>query len=169
MPEDVTPRFNLPYLHAGQAQKEAYHNEALTLVDILTHAHALSAQLNEPPAALVEGQCWIVGTSPQGAWGGRAGALACWTAGGWRFITPRDGMRVHVEDEALDYTCDGGYWTRGAIRPAGIFLSNVKVLGIRQAAISAPSGGGVIDGQARAAILAILNALQNHGLIEVSE
>ena len=30
---DATPRFALPLLAAGQAQKELFHNEALTLPD----------------------------------------------------------------------------------------------------------------------------------------
>ena len=96
MPQDTTARFGLPFLHAGQAQKEVYHNEALALIDVLAHPHALSAFLDVPPIAPVEGQCWIVGSSPQGAWSSRPGELACWTSGGWRFIGPRDVMRVYV-------------------------------------------------------------------------
>lgn len=169
MPQDIAPRFGLPFLHAGQAQKEVYHNEALALIDVLVHAQALSALLDEPPSAPVLGQCWIVGSSPVGAWNGWPKALACWTLGGWRFIPPRDGMRVYVEDEGLDYLYDENAWKRSAVRPAGFFLSDVQVVGARQAAIPAPSGGGTIDAQARTAILAILNALQNHGLVEGGE
>ena len=169
MPTDATPRFNLPFLHTGQAQKEIFHNEALTRADILVHAHALSAALGEPPAAPSEGQCWIVNGSPSGAWLGHAGAFACWTSGGWRFVLPRAGMKVRVADEELDYVHDGNAWQRSEIRPAGLFLSNVQVVGEREPAIAPPSGGPVVDGQAREAILAILNALQNHGLIEETE
>jgi len=44
-------------------------------------------------------------------------------------------------------------------------VDGVKVVGNRQPAITAPSGGGTIDAQSRTAIGAILAALQAHGLI----
>lgn len=169
MSEDATPRYGFPYLYAGQAQKEVYHNEALILADLLAHAQALSAVLSEPPATVLPGECWIVGDAPLGAWTGQPGALACWSEGGWRFIAPRAGMRVRVEDEGIDYIHDGEGWNKGALRPDGLYLSDVRIIGVQEPAISPPSGGSTVDGEARAAILAILNALQNHGLVEESE
>lgn len=43
--------------------------------------------------------------------------------------------------------------------------NNNKVLGTRQSAISAPSGGTTIDTEARAAIGSMLTAMRNHGFI----
>lgn len=166
MSEDATPRYGFPYLYAGQAQKEVYHNEALTLVDALVQAQAVSAALATPPSAPEDGACWIVADSPSGAWTGQAGKLACWTGGGWRFVTPKSGIRVWVDDEGLDYFHDGSEWIPGALRPDGLYISEVRVVGDREAAIAAPTGGSTVDGEARTAILAILNALKNHGLIE---
>src|SRR3546814_6332332 len=103
MTEDVTPRFGFPYLYAGQAQKEVFHNEALILADLLVQAYAKSADQMVPPQTPAPGECWIVGDAPSGDWAGWAGALACWTHGGWRFVSPRPGMRVRVEDQGLDY------------------------------------------------------------------
>ncbi|MGL1728872.1 DUF2793 domain-containing protein, partial [Vibrio parahaemolyticus] len=48
--------------------------------------------LNTPPATPEDGQCWIVGTMPIGAWSQQANALAGWTAGGWRFVEALIGM-----------------------------------------------------------------------------
>src|SRR3546814_17529812 len=84
MTEDVTPRFGFPYLYAGQAQKEVFHNEALILADLLVQAYAKSADQMVPPQTPAPGECWIVGDAPSGDWAGWAGALACWTHGGWR-------------------------------------------------------------------------------------
>lgn len=166
---DATPRFGLPFLHAGQAQKEVYHNEALILADCLIHAHAVSAALSAPPASPLPGQCWIVGAGASDAWAGETGSLALWTEGGWRFVAPREGLRVRAGDEGLDYFHNGTGWTKGELRPDGLYISDIRVVGGREPAIAAPSGGSTVDSEARAAILAILNALKNHGLIEETE
>lgn len=75
----ATPRFALPLLAVAQAQKEAMHNEALTLIDALLHATVEDGPLAAPPGAPMEGQCWIVGAAPTGAWAGqgRAGRSRC--------------------------------------------------------------------------------------------
>lgn len=162
---DATPRLGFPFLHAGQAQKELWHNEALILADILVQAQAVSASLSVPPPAPAEGTCWIVGESPTGSWSGMAGMIACWTAGGWRFASPRTGMSVWVDEEEADYRYDGSGWNKGPLRSDGVYFSGMKIIGERQPEIAAPAGGSNIDAEARAAILAILNALENHGLI----
>src|SRR3546814_12942418 len=43
-----------------------------------------SADQMVPPQTPAPGECWIVGDAPSGDWAGWAGALACWTHGGWR-------------------------------------------------------------------------------------
>ncbi|MBK5265123.1 MAG: DUF2793 domain-containing protein [Alphaproteobacteria bacterium] len=166
MSDDATPRFAFPYLYSGQAQKEITHNEVLILVDMLIHAQAQSAVVSDPPATPGSGDGWIVGGSPTGEWGGHSGELACWTGGGWRFIAPRAGLRVAVLDEGLDYFYNGSGWVQSAVRPDGFYVSNIQVVGEQQAAIAAPTGGSTVDGEARTAIAAILNALQDHGLID---
>jgi len=48
---------------------------------------------------------------------------------------------------------------------SAIYINGVQVLDTQQSAISAPSGGGTVDAEARTAIGSILTALRNHGLI----
>jgi hypothetical protein len=48
---------------------------------------------------------------------------------------------------------------------AGLVVSGTQVVGSQASAIANPAGGVTIDLQARAAVLAILNALRGHGLI----
>lgn len=162
---DGTPRWGLPLLFAGQAQKEVFHNEALALIDALLHGQAQSARLSTPPGAPEVGQCWIVAAGASGGWAGRAGAIAIWTEGGWRFITPRAGLRMEVADgeDALFY--DGAQWRAGIIRGDGVYMNDERVVGPQGTAIAGPSGGGVIDAEARSTITAILDALRDHGLI----
>jgi hypothetical protein len=59
--------------------------------------------------------------------------------------------------------------SKGALRPDGLYVADVRIVGAREAAITPPSGGTVIDSEARATILAILNVLENHGLVEEAE
>lgn len=142
-----TARLNLPLIEPGQAQKELFHNEALLLLDAGVQAAAASVGTNAPPAtAPVIGTCHLVGTAPTGEWAGHALAIAAWTAGGWRFVAPREGMAVWVESPAALMRFLGGDWRRGT-------------------AIPNPTGGTTIDAQARSAIGMILAMMRAHGLI----
>lgn len=58
-----------------------------------------------------------------------------------------------------------GAWDVGEVRAAAVKVGGQQVVGGQGAAIAAPSGGGTVDAEARAAIGAILSALRNHGLI----
>jgi len=58
-----------------------------------------------------------------------------------------------------------GVWDIGNERATRLTIGGNQVVGAREAAIAAPSGGGVADTEARAAVSAILVALRNHGLI----
>ena len=162
----TTPRCGLPYLVAGQAQKELTHNEALILIDALAGASAVSIGVNVPPVAASPGQCWIVGASPQGAWADHAEALACWTEGGWRFVTARQGMHVWVEDRQLWAIRDAAGWTVGEVVGERVVLSGKQIVGERLAAVPAPAGGTTQDTEARAAISTLIAKLVSHGLVE---
>jgi len=159
-------RLALPFLAAGQAQKELTHNEALALIDAGLAAAAESAGLDTTPSAPVAGQCWIVGDTPVGVWEGHAGALACWTEGGWRFLPGVEGMTVWVKDQRLWAVREASGWAIGAGRVQQVIVNDLQVLGARGAAVVAPSGGSIVDGEARASIVTILDRLAAHGLIE---
>lgn len=160
-----TARFALPLLSPGQAQKEITHNEALTLIDALVQPCAESAGTNVPPDTPAAGQMWIVGDSPSGAWGGHASALAVWTGGGWRFVAPREGMSVHARDQGVEARFADGAWIFGMLTAARLMIGGSQVVGDRQPAIDAPTGGAVLDSEARTAIAAMLDAMRTHGLI----
>lgn len=161
----VTARFALPLLSAGQAQKELYHNEALTLLDTLAQPSAISAGETTPPEDPAPGECWIVGAAPEGAWSGRAESLAIWTGGGWRFVNPREGMAVWIGDVGMTAHYRSGEWETGVVRAATVMIGNEQVVGMRQAPIASPDGGSVTDIESRTAIADILSALRLHGLI----
>ncbi|SFO03653.1 DUF2793 domain-containing protein [Sphingomonas sp. OK281] len=165
MSDDHTPRLALPMLQPAQAQKETTHNEALALLDLAVQASVLAVGTNVPPVAPVAGNAWIVGSAPTGGWAGQARAIAGWTSGGWRFVVPREGMTAWSVADAQAARFAGGAWTTGVLAGTRVTIGGVDVVGARRAAIPDPTGGTIVDSQARTAIGAILGALRGHGLI----
>ncbi len=96
---------------------------------------------------------------------GRDGAIAAWTAGGWRFVTPFEGMTAWSVADAMQVIRRGTSWVIGEVNAQQIRINNVSVLTVRQPAIATPVGGTMIDGESRSAITNILGTLRTHGLI----
>lgn len=159
-------RFGIPFLAAGQAQKEVTHNEALVLIDAALHASVESAGLDTPPPDPDPGLCCIVGNSPAGAWAGQAGAIACWTEAGWRFVPAPEGTSAWLKEEQLWVVRERGGWVTGHVRAACVSVDGQQVIGSRGDAVASPMGGTTVDEEARSAIAAILDRLVAHGLIE---
>lgn len=162
---DNTPRLALPLISPGQAQKELFHNEALARIDTLLHARVEVVNLDVPPDTPAVGQCWVVGAGPQGEWTGHARALASWTEGGWRFVAAVAGMAVSCAEQELEARFDGAAWIVGDVVAERLMIDGQQVVGSRQPALSEPTGGAVVDAEARAAIGALIARLSGHGLI----
>ena len=99
----------LPYLQPSQAQKHVTHNEALALLDLVVQLTVLAFDAQVPPPA-AEGEIWSLGAAPTGNWAGHGGTLAAWSAGGWQFITPREGWRAFSVAEGAMRVYTGGVW-----------------------------------------------------------
>lgn len=162
---EMTPRLALPLLQAGQAQKEALHNEALTVLDAIVAGAVESAGATVPPSAPLAGQVWIVGAAPSGGWTGQAGAVAVWTTGGWRFVPAREGMVFRNKANGVQIQRGSAAWSEGAITATSFVIGGDQVVGARLPGITAPSGGSTVDTEARGALAAIIVALRTHGLI----
>lgn len=162
---DDTARWVLPLLAAGQAQKEMTVNEALARVDLLLQASVAAIGLDTPPAAPVPGDVWVVGDAPTGAWAGQANALAGYTADGWRFVGPREGLSVWSEADGVAALFAGGGWRTGQVTARALVVAGVQVVGVQQPAIAAPAGGTVTDAEARGTLDEVLAAMRAHGLI----
>ncbi len=165
MTDETSARLGLPLLNPGQAQKEMTHNEALTLLDLTLGAFVRDIGVDAPPAAPAIGDCWIVGAAPGGAWAGQAHAIAGWTAGGWRFMTPVDGLCAWVDAAGVPARFLSGAWRVGDLAATRIMIDGVQVLGAQAAAIAAPADGTTVDAECRAALDAVILALRAHGLI----
>ena len=134
----ATPRHALPNLFSAQAQKEFTINEALARIDTLLHC-AIEGIANEPPANAADGQVWLVGDVPTGLFADYPGKLAGRQAGNWIFASPGAGMRVFDKATGKQALFDAG-WHHAE-------------------AVAAPSGGSVIDVEARTAIAGLISAL----------
>ncbi|AXB77834.1 DUF2793 domain-containing protein [Novosphingobium sp. P6W] len=140
----ATPRFALPLLHTGQAQKEIFVNEALALADTLLHC-AVAGESASPPENPVDDEAWLIGTGASGEWQGRDGEIAMRRGTAWAFVRPRDGMRV------LDISAGCEMLFFGSWRKASLLVE--------------PLGGSIVDGEARAAINDLIAALQALGIL----
>jgi len=141
-----TSRFSIPLLAAGQAHKELFHNEALTLIDFLFHPVVEGIENDPQSLAPLEGQSWLIGPAPLGDWAGLQNNLAGWSGGGWRYIVPIESMQVIVANETRFSVFSGGNWQS---------VDNIV----------APTGGQTVDQEARGVIDSILTALQTHGIL----
>ena len=108
---DDTPLLNLPLLQPAQAQKHVTHNEALRLLDITVQLAVLDRDLNTPPATPTEGDRYIIGPAPTGAWAGRAGQIAAFWGGLWAYVAPGDGWQACILDESVVAIHQGSVWT----------------------------------------------------------
>ncbi len=145
-----TPRFNLPQLAVAQAYKEITHNEALIAIDALLHP-VIEAQLSTPPTRLGSqdsGLCWLVVSAATGEWQGKENRIACWVDGAWRFVEPNISMSIFDKNQSVRLIFQNNQWTIPQI-------------------IADPSGGSVVDAEARATLGQILALLRSSGLVKL--
>jgi hypothetical protein len=121
----TTPDLGIPFISGQQAQPEVTHNEALSMVQAVLNG-VVSVGLNTPPGGPTEGDSYVIGTSPTGAWAGRANAIALFIQTEWRFLPDRDnagsiismgsrqeGLRVYSRSDAAVYL-----WSDDGVSPA---------------------------------------------------
>lgn len=139
-----TPNAGLPLLFAGQAQKEFFVNQSLAILDALT-PRAVIATLAGPPAQPEEGACYLVAQAAAGEWSTKADHLALSVAGSWHFIAPAEGMLMFDRSSGR-WLCFRNGWQSAV-------------------ALAAPTGGSVIDIEARNTLALLVENLQTLGLL----
>ncbi|MFM7402985.1 MAG: DUF2793 domain-containing protein [Erythrobacter sp.] len=139
-----TPALRLPLLIAGQAQKEFFVNQALSLLDAL-YPRAIDAAQVSPPATPQEGHCFLVTAPAIGAWAGREEQVAVMIGGDWHFVFPSEGMQL-FDRSANHVVVFQSQWV-AAVAPA------------------VPTGGTVIDIEARAVLTALVDRLRSTGVL----
>jgi len=67
-----TTNLSISLVAQNQAQKEVTVNEALSIIDAVLNRGAVHNGTNTPPVSPAEGDLYIIGGSPTGAWSGKA-------------------------------------------------------------------------------------------------
>lgn len=140
----VTAHASLPLLFAGQSQKEFFVNQALTILDAMTQ-QAVVASVPQPPSNAAEGDCYRITAPSGGDWNGHTDEIAIRIAGSWHFVAPDEGALV------FDRTADRWLCFRAGWQSAPV--------------LSSPSGGSVVDVEARALLTQLISGLKSLGLI----
>jgi len=140
----ITPVAGLPLLVPGQAQKEFFLNQALSILDALC-PQAVVASQNSPPAVVPDSACFRVMSPAIGAWAGKEDHLAVGVGGDWHFVAPREGMQV--------FDGDAGHWL--------VFRSGWRTA----LAPTISEGGSVIDTEARTALVQLIEVLRHLGIL----
>lgn len=107
----TTNNLGITLIEQGQSQKEVTVNEAITILDAAVGGGVIDKDLATPPGSPTAGDRYIVAATATGAWLGKEKSIAYYYNGGWRFITPGEGLMTWVNDENLLYVFDGTNWT----------------------------------------------------------
>jgi hypothetical protein len=105
-----TEHLALPLIAAAQSQKHVTHNEALSILDALTHLAVISQTVAAPPASPGEGDRYLVAAGASGVWSSHDGEIAFYLDGVWHFATPRGGFRLWSADDEKLFVFDGAAW-----------------------------------------------------------
>lgn len=102
----TTPLLDILELVAAQTQPHIPVNEAFRTLEVFGQLAVIAIE-NTPPA-VVDGDAYIVGNAPTGAWVGYEQWIAYGVGGGWRYALPRSGWLAFNQDDGLYYRYVGG-------------------------------------------------------------
>ena len=119
----TTPRLDLPFIEAAQAQKHVTHNAALEVLDIVVQLRVQRINATVPPVSPVEGHAYALGSAPTGAWAGHDGQIASVARDGWVFVSPGTGWRVWDIQAARLMVHDDEAW-----QAVGLSISDIDTL-----------------------------------------
>ena len=105
-------------------------NEALLRLDAIVQLAVIERNRDTPPAAPANGDRYIVGAAPTGAFVGHAGAVASFDAGGWNFLAPGVGWCAYVIAENALLAFDGSGWSATSSTGGITELQNLVKLGL---------------------------------------
>lgn len=100
----TSANLGFPHVTTGQAGGEVTHNDALNMIDGLTHASVQGFDINAPPGSPANGQVWKIGAAPTGAWAGHADEIALYYTG-WIFVAAKLGMIIFNEATGILLVC----------------------------------------------------------------
>ena len=124
----ITNNLGITLVEQSQAQNEVTVNEAISVLEALQNRGVEDMNLTTPPTSPSAGAAYIVAATGTGAWAGKDGKIAYFNAV-WKFITPREGLLIWVNDEDALYYFSGSAWLKYSDS-----LNNIAKLGINATA-----------------------------------
>lgn len=108
----TTPKLGLTELASAQAIPETRVNENFRWAEFFATGGGIKDRdLATPPGSPVDGDAYLVASSPTGAWAGNAGKIAMYLGTAWAFVSPIEGMQLYVNDENVRIVYDGSAWS----------------------------------------------------------
>lgn len=111
---DSTPRLGLPDLPDTPELYADTVSDAFGRIDAFTDLCLAGQFVSDPPASPADGDAYLVGASPTGAWSGSAYKIATCRDGGWSLLTPFNGLRAFVKASGAFIVYRDGAWLDGA-------------------------------------------------------
>lgn len=110
MTTKIDPFLGLQYGEdKGADDWNVWNDTNLVLIGSTQHIYVKSATTTTP-AAVVNGERWIVPTGATGIWASHVGEIACAIEGTYTYVTPKLGMRAIAEDTADHLFYFGSAW-----------------------------------------------------------
>lgn len=144
-------KLGVPFTNQNQSSPEVTHNEAILMMSAF-QVGVESIGLNTPPVSPSEGDCYIVGPSPSGAWAGRGNAIAISFLNGWRFVPGNDtsgaiipmgaeqeGLRAWDKSGNGQLYWSGSSWETTVSIPAEPMKFGQKSVSLNTTAIAVPA------------------------------
>jgi hypothetical protein len=87
----------IPYIDTNQSQPDVTHNDALVMIQVLLANGVWQIGLNTPPSSPVNGDAYVIGTSPSGIWVGKDNCIAAYYQDQWYYIPGFDSDGTQIE------------------------------------------------------------------------
>lgn len=106
----TTPILGLTELAAAQSQPHLIVNATTRYLEAVARGVVKTVNGNTPAASPADGDMHVVGTSPTGAWSGKAKNLALYSVNGWVFFAPATEQLVRNQTDNKPYRYTGSAW-----------------------------------------------------------
>lgn len=118
----TTKNLVLTHLVEGQQNAATAVNSLANIIDALAQGVAIN-ETNTPPGSPGEGDTYIVGTAPTGAWASNAEDIAI-NLSGWVFVNPNEGWTMYEQTNNVERRWDGANWVDDHRGAAIVSLTN---------------------------------------------
>jgi len=97
-------------MDSAQTQKYLTFNSAISYLDALVNPTVFNRTTSTPPVSPTEGDRYIIGSAPTGAWTGLANRIAVYIGTNWVIFTPSEGWNVYDQGANEYVSFDGASW-----------------------------------------------------------